>query len=1087
MTPDEWLQRWLAVATPLAFAQEYFGFRDTLGRTVVPLDQAYVWAAARPDLWEGWPRVPRRVRELAGRYWHVREEALAGRGSFLALARVYAADAGSLYRLPSDVPPREATYVIAAHAQKPLELAEELVREAEEYYYLARAPLPVAGPGRWTFGGREPTTITIPDTESGSPVPPVDLRTAPYRARATISRRDALRTVRRQAAADPAGRRWKPQLLARFHERLTDARGRPATGLRMPAGRVTVVNAPTGVGKTVVINAVAPRLARRGDGPVAVIVGTVHDGLTTAERIRADDELVHEVAAELARTPGAAELRVVPLVSPYRRADQAERALDQGSEERFDLLAYGCDLSAWITDGPPVRRGSEPCLTLEPADDVAGTESAGPHGCPRMGTCDKYSLIRAAAGADIIVTNHHNLLLGAVPVTVATGRGVVRRMSVLEFVTTHCRVLIVDEVDHLQSVWCDTGSEDFCLANRGTAGTSLLLEVDLQREALAARADRRVVNALFKARGLGEQFLNYVLDGELWLDPEAEDTERPGSGWHVPGTWDRVLLKDLLGLDEHATIAPGEYAAFRAIFPDADKKEAFPEKFAPLARILRDAVSRDAGEDELPVVKVEIARELKRLKVPPPRRREVSNALLVRAWLGSLHKALTHLKSVVAGLGPQIPAGRELARALGAATGNGALPYGPLGYQLFGFKVDKNNRGGGRLSVQSLGGDPHTGTVQLGGTVALACAGHERSVLALSATAYFPRAARTHLHTDPAYVMTDATPGKVTARPGNVSDSDTAWNPIRIGGLPESHKADWVRTLGERLWTTRLSEHLRDLENADRDRARAMVVSNSYRQAGLLGAGIAHAVAKTGGQPSWIAVVIPKTGLPPGIALPPGVVTVTVDRLEDLPRTHPHVKIVCAPLPLVARALNILVPGTDRSAITSIWVGLRPVADLHSPKAMYASINAAGVAAGRPGPDPAHMLALQNRAARRRLHALLRSDPRFSRLPPYLKTEILAGILVDLIQLAGRARRGDTPVQLYLVDNAFFDTRLGSDFPALVRAYFDELTDEEQKMLRRVYGSTLTAWLDLAHSDEPANLTHVPLPRETEPDHESVR
>ncbi|WP_275561286.1 hypothetical protein [Streptomyces sp. 5-6(2022)] len=53
----------------------------------------------------------------------------------------------------------------------------------------------------------------------------------------------------------------------------------------------------------------------------------------------------------------------------------------------------------------------------------------------------------------------------------------------------------------------------------------------------AAVANCRVVNhALFKARGPGEQFPNYVLDGELWLEQDTQEEERPGSGRHVPGS-----------------------------------------------------------------------------------------------------------------------------------------------------------------------------------------------------------------------------------------------------------------------------------------------------------------------------------------------------------------------------------------------------------------------------------------------------------------------------------------------------------------------------------------------------------------------
>ncbi|WP_413812747.1 hypothetical protein [Streptomyces sp. OE57] len=1091
--------RMLAVAFPLALADEYFGFRNAQGQRVVPLDQAHVFAAARTDVWERWPQVPRRVRELIGGYWHVRPGDVAGRSAFYGLARSYASSPEGLYRLPEDVEPREATYLVVAHAQEPLVLAKGLLGEAEELYYGNRGPQPVATAGKWAFGSRDLSVVTVPDGEGEAGVAPLRLRTAPWRREVTLSRRQVLRLTRRQAAANDCNG-WKPGLMARFFDRLLDTDDRRVAKLRLPAGKVTVLNAPTGVGKSVLLNAAAPLLVRRGKGPVAVVVGQIHESLSNTERMREaddelaqhtrvkrlsqDDDLVRQTAADLAAANPT--LKIVPLVSGYRLAEQAERALAQGREHRFEELAYGCEVSAWLIDGPPVRRSAEPCLSLQPAGVAPVQEEPGPgHACPRLGICGKYALIRAAMDADIVVTNHHNLLRGSLPVPVETDKGVLRRISVLEFVLRLCTVLLIDEVDHLQSSWCDLGSDIFTLSGRAWGGTSLLTEVDRQREALDAASDRRLVNALFKARGLGDQFLNYVLDDELWLETVGQDDDRPSSDWHVPGLWDRWLLDKLLHVDVTKPVGPDVHKEFRAIFPDRDKKASPPPRYAQLAELLAKAVSRDASHDALPRVKTQIDKELGRLRIPSGQRREITNALLVRSWLGCLHKSLVHLKAVLAGLGAgeQMTAGRELARALGTFSHNPALPYGPLGYQLFGFKVEKNQRGGGRLSVQTLGGDPHTSTVQLGGTIALATAGVERSVLALSATAFFPRAAKEHLHTQPAYVMTDAAPGAVTARPGNVSATTDIWNPIAVGGQEESSKPARLLELGAQLWRDRLSEHLRDLEIHEHDRARAMVVTNAYSQSMLLAAGIASAIP----DPSWIAVVIPKTGPPGGVAPPISVVMITVDQLEDLPYTHPHVKVVCAPLRLVARALNILVPGTDRSALSSVWVATRPAADLHTPEAMYASIGAAGTAAACPGPDPARMLAVQSRAAHDRLNWLLRSSPMFSRLPRFLKTEILAGILVVMIQLAGRARRGGTPVQLFLVDNAFFATRLGTDYPSLLRAYYNELTEQEQYALRRAYGSTLTAWLDLAHSSEQPHLVRVPLPRTTPAESESPR
>jgi hypothetical protein len=137
-----------------------------------------------------------------------------------------------------------------------------------------------------------------------------------------------------------------------------------------------------------------------------------------------------------------------------------------------------------------------------------------------------------------------------------------------------------------------------------------------------------------------------------------------------------------------------------------------------------------------------------------------------------------------------------------------------------------------------------------------------------------------------------------------------------------------------------------------------------------------------------------------------------------------------------------------------VWPGI--------PAEMFASVNAHALQQAAPGPDPAAVLAAQRGAAHQRLYRLLGSDPRFSLMPRDLKAEVVAGILVDFIQLAGRARRGRTDVDLYLVDNAFHDSRLGSDLPALLRYYYETLPPDRQTAMARIYGSTLTSLLTYA-------------------------
>jgi hypothetical protein len=141
------------------------------------------------------------------------------------MAHAYASSAEGLYRLPEDVEPREARYLRVAHAQKPLLL-----------------------------------------------------RTAPWRREVTLSPRQVLRLARRQAAAN--SQRLEPGVMARFVDR-PDTDDHRVAKLRQPAGKVTVLSASTGVGKSVLLNAAAALLVRQDKGPVTAVVRPFADSEKT--------------------------------------------------------------------------------------------------------------------------------------------------------------------------------------------------------------------------------------------------------------------------------------------------------------------------------------------------------------------------------------------------------------------------------------------------------------------------------------------------------------------------------------------------------------------------------------------------------------------------------------------------------------------------------------------------------------------------------------------------------------------------------------------------------------------------------------
>jgi len=876
--------------------------------------------------------------------------------------------------------------------------------------------------------------------------------TVPEVAEVKISRQE-LEDLAAEIDRAAGGAPWRQRVVSGLLAGLRDNDDLPVSELTARAGQLRLLNAPTGVGKTVIDRIVAIYLARAGIR-TCLTVTNINDALNTEADIKAD-------LAALARQSGSSAPSCGVLMSPRRMYEKALTAAETGDWERAGRLGYGCALKSLVVDGPLPSPSEEPCTDLrrvpEPRADGRPAIKGHRHACRWRDRCGRQRLMREAVEADILITYHHMLASGHVSYPVIIDGIEVEGLTVMEFVMRTYPVILIDEIDQFQSVLVEIGTKELKLAAKGRLHEELpLAQIETQRNALQPDADRQVLPPLIRTRFLAEQLLNYVLDGEIWLE-EAEGSA--GAGWHLPGTQDDFLIKAIFGLASDESISEDTYREYDSLFPDRESQTSgtVPQDLAEVPALIADAVSNDTGGDEIAAVKHRLNEQLQTRIQDSSIRTKIVNGLLVRAWLGSLHQVLTRLIYAVTSPDVQLPGSRELAQKLGIFVQHAAIPYGPLGYLLFGFRVTRDGDEGtaGELSVQAIAGDPHTTTAQIAGTVALAAAGHERIVIGLSATAFFPGAAREHVHVPVTWAMTDAAPGGVTAVSGEVLGKEM--KSIHIAGLAESSKDPELEELGRRLWSDRLEAYLdAAMRDGRKDRARALVVGNSYRQCARLGRGIGEIA-----DPRRLCIAVP-TGLGSNrIPLPPGARSLTADEFESFGTTRPG-QVLIAPLSRVARGLNILVPGQQISAIASIWVCVRPVAQVHEPAELFASFNAAAVRTGQPSGNPAAVLDEQRRAAHNRLYWILRSDQRFSLLPRVLKSEVVAGMLVDFIQLAGRARRGGTPVELYLVDGAFHDKRLSSDLASLVKYHYESLSASERGAMRRIYGGMLTAVLDFA-------------------------
>ena len=225
-------------------------------------------------------------------------------------------------------------------------------------------------------------------------------------------------------------------------------------------------------------------------------------------------------------------------------------------------------------------------------------------------------------------------------------------------------------------------------------------------------------------------------------------------------------------------------------------------------------------------------------------RAQVTDRMIRRAYLEPLRRLLFTLVHAAPELHASgIAAATEVASALRQFGTWRAAPYGPLGRVLFAFTElhDDDHPEDTQLRVSGFGGDPHTYVTSLGELTALAHAGHQRAVVGLSATGYFPGAPHHHVGVRPAWWVPDDETGGVVIRAAPVSDEEKRF--LRVSGVPLDERARNLVDLGRLLWVKRLSPALRALEAdpGNAHRARLLLALTSYDAGRDLAEGISAA------------------------------------------------------------------------------------------------------------------------------------------------------------------------------------------------------------------------------------------------------
>lgn len=977
----------LVTRLALGLTLRFFADKPTLG-------DARMLVHGRVHLWPRW-QSDDVARRMVARFLAARPDGLADDLTFLERAREVLQQATDFEaaEVPNTGRPTwSTTYALVRGAALDDRIDEWLGQVEKQRGKSAATPADRPSAGALTLLGGD-QTYRIPHRHvPRSPDPPPSLRTAPM-AQGDLLDRDALVALAR--AIDGAGKAgsnlYERVGVGAFLDRfISDGGARATIG---PAGVTKLALAPTGTGKSVFARLFALHLARRGM-PVALVVPDIQTVWTETLRLRAASE-----AAGL-------DLSVVPLSSWRNLGDRLGAYLDNPPKEDPDAawalgaVGYTCLLGAYAEDGSPPRLGDEPCTRLKQRDGRTGKDRK--VSCPFAGECGRFNAFREAVSADVLVVNHHAFLGGRVPIEVSVDGGQPRKLTTAELVLRRSGVVIIDEIDALQNTAIGANSRGLVLSSRGRLSKPYQLLIEVERR----RAENRLDSSVRFERG--RSALARITHEAERL---AELINRKELDWPARGrmTWreahDAWLASRLFGEDDAGLNRLG--ALYDPLPIDDEHAEALRLALRPLGPGLGDGT-------RMADVQAAIMRALESWPVQGRRsgsqqedRNRIAQRLILRAVLVQLDQALEHLRPQLPGLEQhEVQQAAELRDDLLGYAPWQPSPAGPVGGRIHGYAFAERLGEQGALETRIMSGDPHGLMRELGGLVSDALAGTPRVVIGLSATCRFRGSPR-------ADVLGEVL-GWVKDEARNVAVHG-ATVMARISGVgSHGERMEAARAAAIELWSTTLSHYLERqiADPAAAGRARALLVTGSYSEAIAVAEGLRRAAGKDLKVRHLVSDADSAGPSPDALARA---------RLESFGHI-PAPAVLVGPLSVVARGHNILQPNSQLSALSGIFVLTRPVPPSHDADRFLAHIayNARLHPPEWQG-SPGATVDAERAAARKRLRALQRSSATFRHMNDELRRELICDVLVDLAQLAGRARRGGTPVDLFFVDGAFAD------------------------------------------------------------------
>lgn len=886
------------------------------------------------------------------------------------------------------------------------------------------------------------TTYEIPASHRNDP-DPVALEPAPS---ADVSLKpDRLQTLAQRIADQTEEKGHVPQYLSGFLEDV-ELRGDVCAdpdGIAVPSGELQLVVAPTASGKSILSRLFAMDVAHGGT-PTAIVVSDIQEVIDTVQVIEGH-----------ARDLGWEDLQVAPLFSPRSLYEKTAEALQHGAgtgsgkdgnRESFALnrLGYSCFLNAYAEDDDRTPEpGKEPCFRLH-QDGASNFRS-----CPVGGACGRPALQRDALQADVVVVNHHSMLSGQchypVQLPDESGRGP-QEFSIKELLLHRCGLILVDEVDSFQEVAVDMKASSVSLYESDTVPTTI---VEAEQTALQDGMTD-LSRPLSFVRLMAREIVTLINDGDLdWPDWQSMRWSGQKDAW---------LIQRLYGVDPTEEDGNQAYRRLEGLVGRADQVEQRRHEQnvrAALQPVTTWSLKQPSDSTRDHLLSLREAFETWNWsgeEPPADERRQIESDLFLRAALGEIEGAFQQIRARVARLlSTDSEEGRTLYNALqrfGAVTPS---PAGLLQRHSYGFYLQKNDGQVQHLKIQGFAGDPHGDVRELGGLTALGTCGHERTVVGLSASGHF--AGSPLFDCDGANWLVQPDPERQIRFHRTEAYKNEPDRPShRISGIAmRSERKAETRSVAQTL-APDLQRHLQHLQrNEDAPAEQILAVTGSYDETRWVTRGFLNSGAlETENDPGIRAV------LRDGDSTDEPWRSRRRD-IERFPETGAGVLV--APLKVVARRHNI-VDAVGNSALGAIYLMVRPVPPVGDVTSLLAYTNYDVAQTGSANGVKERLDDIRRRAEARR-HEFQANATYLSRMKPVVRHHLMANLLVELLQLAGRARRGGTHADVHLVDGAFWTGQL--TWPDIVSELLDWWKREgEYEQMRDLHGSLVYALEDLA-------------------------